>query len=501
MTLSTPIVRILVIDDNPADRRLVIRQLEQQFSQLQVREILEATTLAEALEDNSFDAVVTDYQLRWTTGLEVLQAVKQRYPYCPVIMFTNTGNEELAVEAMKTGLDDYVLKQPSRYGRVPLAVQSALERSQAKRRAELLEIRLRGMLEQLSVGVFRSNAAGQLLECNPAFLTILRVRSLEEAQALGAIDFTALFTQLYRLPAGEKLHQEMPIQQQNQPTIWVLLSLTQTIVEAEQVVDGLIEDITLRKQVETELQQLNETLEERVRERTAQLEASVQELEEFFYFVSHDLREPLRSIREFSRILLEQRAANAQEEDLYLQRIYLGSQRAEQMVMDLLTYSQLNQEELSLQPLNLSRLIREILEQLEPEIQSRRAQIHVEEPLLNVIGSRRILLQVITNLLTNALKFVAPATAPQIRLWTEARSVTKVRLWVEDNGIGIAQQYQERIFNVFVRLHSNEVYSGTGIGLAIVRRGVQRMGGTVGVESQPGQASRFWVELPSEESR
>jgi signal transduction histidine kinase len=115
--------------------------------------------------------------------------------------------------------------------------------------------------------------------------------------------------------------------------------------------------------------------------------------------------------------------------------------------------------------------------------------------LPSVLGHHATLVQIIANLLTNAIKFVSPGVPPQVRLWSEKRAPC-VRLWVKDNGIGIAPEYQERIFGVFERLHGGETYPGTGIGLAIVRKGVARLGGRVGVESAPGQGSTFWVEFP-----
>src|SRR4028118_441344 len=175
-------LRILVIDDSRSDRLLAIRELKREFPELQAEEIKEASGLAQAVEQGNFDLVVTHYQLRWTNGIEILRSIKEIYPHCPVIMFTNTGSEEIAVEAMKSGLDDYVLKSPNRYFRLSPAVRVALERAENKRRAARLEIRLQSLLNQLNVGIFRSTLDGQLLESNPAFLNLLGVNSLAQAQ-------------------------------------------------------------------------------------------------------------------------------------------------------------------------------------------------------------------------------------------------------------------------------------------------------------------------------
>src|ERR671933_668953 len=166
---------ILLLDDDPGDRMLAIRELNREFSNLQVEEIIEAEGFTQAVAADNFDLVITDYQLRWTNGIEVLRTIKEHYPYCPVIMFTNTGSEEIAVEAMKSGLDDYVLKSANRYLRLPAAVRAALERAETRRRADLLEIRLQSVLNQLNVGIFRCTLDGRLLEGNPAFLRLLGV--------------------------------------------------------------------------------------------------------------------------------------------------------------------------------------------------------------------------------------------------------------------------------------------------------------------------------------
>jgi signal transduction histidine kinase len=130
------------------------------------------------------------------------------------------------------------------------------------------------------------------------------------------------------------------------------------------------------------------------------------------------------------------------------------------------------------------------------EISQRNAEVRLGRPLGWVHGHPPMLAQVVANLVSNGVKFVSSGTSPLVSITTEKRDGS-VRLWVEDNGIGIAPEFQERIFGVFERLHREEEYPGTGIGLAIVRKAVERMGGLTGVESRPGQGSRFWIELPA----
>lgn len=490
-------LRILVIDDNRSDRALVLRELQREFDQLSVQEIASSGEFNRAIRAGNFDAVVTDFQLRWTTGLEILEAVKQCCPYCPVVMFTNTGTEEIAVEAMKLGLDDYIIKEANRYIRVPASVRLALERLKAQQRAALLEIRLQELLNQVKVGIFRASTAGRLLEANPAFLELLSVESLTEANERNLINIHDCYVQLANQPSPQRLEQELQLPNSDGTQRWALLTTTLNTVEEITVVDGLLEDISERKQAETELQQLNATLEARVQERTAQLEATNQELEAFVTSISHDLGAPLRTIQRSAQILLEDLGESLDANRLRaLERIAADAQQLGTFVTDLLTYSRLKQTEITLEPVHLSQVLADVLLQIDSEIQTRQVQINIEEPLPTVQANRLILTQVLTNLLSNAVKFVADGVQPQVRIWAEQRQ-QQARLWIEDNGIGIAAEQQQEIFRPFTRLHGEEAYSGTGIGLAIARKGVERMGGAVGVESELGQGSRFWLELPT----
>jgi signal transduction histidine kinase/CHASE3 domain sensor protein len=250
-----------------------------------------------------------------------------------------------------------------------------------------------------------------------------------------------------------------------------------------------------QSRLRSQLQKYAAELEQRVVERTVRLQAANDELEAFSYTVAHDLRAPLRGVESYASALMEDYGAQLDEvaQD-YIHQVIASIHRMNTLVQDLLAYSHLSREEIELVPVSLTHVLADAQVQLEPTLKERHAEITVAEPLPRVMGHYSTLVQVVANLLSNAAKFTVGESKPQIYLWAEAKQ-SQVRLWVEDNGIGIEPQYQQQIFGVFERLHARDAYPGTGIGLAIVRKGVERLGGRSGVESIPGQGSRFWVEL------
>ncbi|MBW4450351.1 MAG: response regulator [Spirirestis rafaelensis WJT71-NPBG6] len=485
-------LHFLLIDDDQSDRILTTRELNREFPDLRITEIAKESDLEPILASNRFDLVITDYQLRWSTGLVTLRKIKSRYPDCPVIMFTNTGSEEIAVEAMKAGLDDYIIKSPRHYVRLVVAVRSTLERFAAKRQIARLENRLQFLLNQLNVGVFRATLEGRLLESNNAFLRLVGLSSSPVEQNINLRRFFSISD----IPTAlENQSSEIQLPQVDGQVRWILLTQTLNSTEDEDYIYGIVEDISDRKQTETLLLQLNESLETRVRERTAELEEVNASLKEFAYSVSHDLRAPLRSIQGFAQVLQEDYTNELDGTGIdYLQRIQSATKQLDRLIQDLLQYSQISRAKLQLEPVNLSAVIAEALSQLNAELRQTNAQVTVVEPLPVVWGNHSVLLQVMVNLVLNAIKFIDANLEPQVRIWAETQPKF-VRLWVQDNGIGIPPEKHKQIFRVFERLHGEETYPGTGVGLAIVRKAVERMGGKVGVESQVDSGSRFWVNL------
>jgi signal transduction histidine kinase len=253
-------------------------------------------------------------------------------------------------------------------------------------------------------------------------------------------------------------------------------------------------------EAQAQLKKHADELEQHVAERTAKLAATIQALQGLLYHIAHNFRAPLRAMEGYTAILLEEYAskmdATAQQ---YGRHLCDAAERMDELIHDLLEYGRLGHVELALLKVDPAPVVRKVIFRLNFEIQRRNAQVTLSDVFPEVRANAEVLEQVLTNLVENAIKFVPLDRCPQIQVRTERRA-RSVRIWIEDNGIGIESQYYERIFGAFETLNSKTPYEGTGIGLAIVKQGMQRMGGEVGVESVPGSGSRFWIELPLPDS-
>jgi signal transduction histidine kinase len=263
----------------------------------------------------------------------------------------------------------------------------------------------------------------------------------------------------------------------------------------------LHEEISERKQAEEALHRAQAQLSDRageleglVSERTSELTSTNQQLEAFVYSIAHDLRAPLRAMQGFAEMLLEEAGVTLNDASKgYAERISKSAKFMDALLCDLLAFSRISQQRVEMSSVDLETVVESVLARLQGNILERNARVECTGPWPRVLAHQPTLAQVLINLTSNALKFVGPGTRPLVRLRAEEAGQF-IRIWIEDNGIGIAPGHQDQIFRLFTRLNG-EKYAGTGIGLAIVQKGVERMSGRAGVESVLQQGSGFWFEL------
>ncbi|MFA5003088.1 MAG: ATP-binding protein, partial [Methanolinea sp.] len=257
---------------------------------------------------------------------------------------------------------------------------------------------------------------------------------------------------------------------------------------------GILVDITKLKQVEDDLRRLNEELETRVAVRTADLEVANRELEAFSYSVSHDLRAPLRAIDGFSSILMTEHASTLDPaiRDL-LERIRMNAQKMGQLIDSILNFSRMSRQPLKKERLYPGQIVNEVLEELKSQQEQRNVEIRVGT-LAPCDGDPALIKQVFTNLISNALKFTRKRAHALIEVYSHEQEGKTVYV-IRDNGVGFDMRYAKKLFSVFQRLHEEKEYEGTGIGLAIVYRIVQRHGGKIWIESEVDKGTVVYFTL------
>jgi signal transduction histidine kinase len=276
------------------------------------------------------------------------------------------------------------------------------------------------------------------------------------------------------------------------------VKLVRVRVNGHDAVDGIVEDVSSLLRADLEIRRLNAELEQRIAERTRQLQEANEALETFGFSVSHDLREPLRTIQGYANALREDfQEGRLDKFGTYISRIGVVTRRVDAMVSDLLEFARLSRTEIATETVPVIDAVREMqtMSHSEPGYARARISVDVADDIL-VKAHRQTFVQALTNLVSNAVKFVQPERVPDVRI-SAVRVGDRVRITVSDNGVGIPEAALGRIFNVFERLHSEEEFPGTGIGLAIVKKGVERMGGSVGVASRLDAGSAFEVDLPA----
>jgi PAS domain S-box-containing protein len=377
--------------------------------------------------------------------------------------------------------------------------------------AELLrrERLYRGIGESIDFGIWICDPDGKIVYVSESYLKLLGLTQEEYANfgwlnSLRPADAEATLSAWKEcLQSGDLWERELQVRGVDGEWRQVLARGVPVRDEDGKVTSwaGLHLDITGLKRTERALRaaqakllQHAEELERKVLDRTASLRQAVTQVEEFSYTVSHDLRAPLRAMNGFSELLRDECADRLGDGKYYLERIIYNGRRMEKLVSDLLTVSRLSRADITLERVSLARVVDEILQE-NPAMQPPNATFRIEA-LPDVSAHEPSLRQILANLFHNAIKFMTPGVRPEIVVGATAAQ-EGVWIWVQDNGIGVRREHQEKIFELFERIHPESHYEGTGIGLAIVRRAAERMGGQVGIESDGEHGSRFWIYLPN----
>ena len=443
----------------------------------------------------------------------LLSHTLQKQISVPVLALAETANmvskqRDYSVRAKKIGDDELGLLTDA-FNQMLSGIQ---EREGALRKSEA---QLQTIVESLDEGVVVSDIKGQILHFNRAALAMHGFASLDEIRLhlnqfgeifeLSALDGTAWPVDqwpLARVLRGETLHDlEVRIRRVRFDDWQRIFSYGGALVRntAGEPLLGVvtISDITDRKAADEKIRQLNIGLEQRVAERTAELEAANKELEAFSYSVSHDLRAPLRAVDGFSQAVQEDYGAQLPEEGRrYLQTIRDGAQRMGVLIDDLLTFSRLSRASLNQQTVNTDKLAREVVEELNPRQPGRQIEIRIGE-LPPCLGDAALLKQVWINLLSNAFKYTRNRNPAVVEIGCARENGANV-YFVRDNGAGFDMKYANKLFGVFQRLHRAEEYEGTGVGLAIVQRVIHRHGGQVWAEAAPERGATFYFNLKGE---
>jgi PAS domain S-box-containing protein len=379
------------------------------------------------------------------------------------------------------------------------------ERKRAEAALRESEERFRGLYENATIGIYRTTVAGRILLANPALVHMLGYATVEELarRNLEDEDFYVGSTRADFLNQierdGQLTGRESAWKRLDGSTIFVRESARATRDENGKIlfIDGTVEDVSAKHEAEEEIHRLNQELEQRVLQRTAQLQAANKELEAFSYSVSHDLRAPLRAITGFSQILTEEKSGNLDAEGRRLLGVITdNTRRMGQLIDDLLAFSRLTRQALAPAKVDFASLARDLFAELRSQEKGRKIAFTVGE-LPAAEGDTAMLRQLLHNLLANALKFTRPRAKPRIELAGRAGKGENV-YWVKDNGVGFDMQYADKLFGVFQRLHGSAEFEGTGVGLAIVQRIAARHGGRVWAEGEVGKGATFYFALPNQ---
>ncbi len=496
-------LNVLILEDIPADAELMVLELKRAgFEPDWTRVDTQEDYLANL--DVFLDVILADFVVPQFDGLTALKLLQEQGLDIPFIVVTGSF-EELAIACMRQGAADYVLKD--QLDRLGESVERALgekELREANSRAEQAmrerEALYRTLYDASTDAILITNRNGRIIDLNPAAEALFGY-GRDETQELFERDLhadpeqaDALLEEIKKTGSVQDYKGRLRNISGRKLDCLASWSTRRGVDGALLGRRGIIRDITEKKRAEEEIRKLNEELEQRVIERTAQLEAANKELEAFSYSISHDLRAPLRAIDGFSQALLENHAEQVDDEGKdHLRRVRSAAQRMGALIDGLLDLSLLTRADLLRGKVDLSELAQKILSELEKREPERQVESLVEDGIV-VDGDAILLRNVLENLLGNAWKFTRERTPARIEFGIEEQDGRRV-YFVRDNGAGFDMAHADKLFGPFQRLHAATKFPGTGVGLASAQRIIHRHGGQIWAEAEVDQGATFYFTL------
>jgi signal transduction histidine kinase len=472
-----PRVRVLFVGGDRADATVLGLVLDRELAGATVAHVEDPVTLGREVERGEFDLVVCDDRLRWCGAPRVLSEVRSRRPAVPVLILSEA---DTAFGSTSDGMTQTVLRRSSEaFLRVPDLVRAALERAAGEPGRQGAGPRVLGLLDRSRIGVFRLALDGRLLEADEVFLAIVGAATLDSARQL---DLSELVPRLAGEIAedGKVCKREMRLQGVREEVRVAVTALAGRDEEGRPIFDGLLEDIRERQTPAVEPSA-----------ETSRLVRSNEDLRLFASLAAHELKEPLRTIEQSTRLLLDDAGPLLRGEVRRSAELVVGGvRRLQSMIEGLLTLARLGASDERAESCDCNQVVSDVLESLRAKLSETGAKVEVK-PLPSVRVDATQLRLVFRNLLSNALEFRGDSE-PRIRV-AALQDGDEWVFSVRDEGTGIDPRDAERIFERFTRLGEG---SGAGLGLAICKHVVERHGGRIWVESQPGRGSTFLFTLP-----
>lgn len=501
-------IHILLIDDNPNDRFLAARELKLKFAHgITFDEITNEEDLEQALLTGNFDLAVTDNKLLWIDGLTVVRKIKDKYPNCPVIMFTDSGTEEIAVEAMKAGLDDYVLKK-QHYRRLVVAIEKCLEQKRIKEEyaanQKLLyehQERFRVAQDAANLGIWDWDLITNTITWNDNHE---RLFGLE----IGSFDGTYetfincvynedrdLISQAleFALENNSDFYQEFRVVWSDNSIHWIASKGHFFYDDSSKAIraSGIILDITDRKEREVAQQRYTEELVQAY---------SVQD--EFLSIASHELRTPLNAILGWTQ-LLRKYPFDEKTRNQRLEVIERNLKRQQGVVEQILDISRLKSGQMQFERkvVDLKSVIEGAIDSTHLPVRAKSISLEYvcNDSTVEVLGDKSKLYQVILNLLSNAIKFTPEKGTVKVCIDVNRNSENSVKISISDTGQGISDKFLPYVFEQFRQEDGSRTrtHQGAGLGLTIARKLIEMHGGTIEAESQGvNQGATFTIQLP-----